>query len=152
MPEKLERPQYLLEMFLFLATLKFGHYGVATFGLWSYLLHPLLLVKRDSSQAQMLRRLAARLSRALIRIRTRVLSSSCCDTFRFPVDHRQNKRGRIFVIVIDGVGGFHPAGAVFGFFLSVQISIEARKVAAGDLQTDAMSCEKNVAGCPGIDL
>jgi hypothetical protein len=61
MPEKLERPQYLLEMFLFLATLKFGHYGVATFGLWSYLLHPLLLVERDSSQAQMLRRLAARL-------------------------------------------------------------------------------------------
>src|ERR1700737_4365290 len=70
----------------------------------------------------------------------------------FPVDHWQDKRRWIGVIVIDGVGGLDPARSVFGFFFCVQISIEARKVAAGDLQTDAMSCEKDVAGRPSIDL
>ena len=54
-------------------------------------------------------------------------------------------------IVKDGVGSVAPLGGSGRGFARVQVAIEAREIAAGNLQADAMAGAKNVAGGPEID-
>ena len=52
----------------------------------------------------------------------------------------------------DGVGGLHDSGVAGCALAGVQIAIEAREVAAGDFQANAMAFQEDVAGGPEIDL
>ena len=57
----------------------------------------------------------------------------------------------MFPVVIDGVGGFDPTQSAFWILASVEVPIEAREVAAGNLQAQAMSGKKDIAGGPHVD-
>jgi hypothetical protein len=54
-------------------------------------------------------------------------------------------------VVQDGVGGGGPLGRSGSAFAGVEIAIEARKVAAGDFQADAVAGAEDVTGGPEVD-
>ena len=54
-------------------------------------------------------------------------------------DNRQQQRRRMLEIVVYGVRRFDPMGRVRLLLAHVQIAVEARKIAAGNLQAKLVS-------------
>ena len=51
----------------------------------------------------------------------------------------------------DGIGGCNPLGGIGSEFAGIEVSIEAREVAAGDFEAQTMTCGKDVARGPEVD-
>ena len=58
----------------------------------------------------------------------------------------------MFAVVVDGIRSFDPARSTFWIVAGVEIAIEAREIATGDFQPQAMSGKKDVAGGPHVDI
>ena len=54
--------------------------------------------------------------------------------------------------MINGIRGFDPARPTFRILAGVKVAIEARKVAAGNFQPQAMSGKKDIARSPDVDI
>ena len=57
----------------------------------------------------------------------------------------------MLAVVVNSVRRFNPPRPTFRILGSVEISIEAGEVAAGNLQAQAMSGKKDIAGGPDFD-
>ena len=57
----------------------------------------------------------------------------------------------MLAIVVDGLAGLQHTHGTHCHFPCIQVAIETREVAAGDIYSNLMSFLKQITGCPKID-
>src|SRR5713226_1311946 len=70
---------------------------------------------------------------------------------RSPWNDGQHDMRRVALVMEDGLPGRLPAGAGGLVLARVQVAVEAREIAGGDLDADAMTGQEDVAGGPEVD-
>src|SRR5579863_2506525 len=66
-------------------------------------------------------------------------------------DNRQNQRGWMLAIVIDGVRRLDPMRRIRRRLAGVQVAVEAREIAARDFEAQLVSGKEDVARRPEVD-
>ena len=77
---------------------------------------------------------------------------SCSSAAGLARNHGQHQRGRMLRIVINLLVRFEHASGSENRLASVQVPIEARKIATRYIQADAVTRFENVARCPHVDV
>src|SRR5258705_9768727 len=77
--------------------------------------------------------------------------SPCAPDGASAGDNRQQDCRRMFGVMIDSLPGFHHSRSAKCLLTRIQIPVEAREIAAGDVDPDAMSGFEDVTRRPQID-
>src|SRR6266478_4691499 len=70
---------------------------------------------------------------------------------RSPWNHGQHDMRRVTLVMEDRLPGRLPPRAGGLVLARVQVAVEAREIAGGDLEADAMAGQEDVAGGPEVD-